>query len=272
MAFNPRSNVLASGSYDESVRLWDGRSGRCLRMLPCHSEPVTSVHFSPDGTVLATSSYDGLVRLWDVSTGQCLKTLQETDGMPPVTHCRYSPNGVYLLSSSLDDRLRLWDYVESRKVKTYTGHVNGRYCIASAFLAPAPALVAATHGSSSGSSGSSSGSSGAASAPSSAAAKPAYRQLIASGSEDGVVYIWDVQTRRIVSQCKGHAGAVLAVDAHPTELRLVSGGTNIHLAPPAAEGEAPPQQEAVHDYSIRMWALEEGGLQQHSSSMDDDDL
>lgn len=59
--FSPRCNILASGSYDESLRIWDVRSGKCIRVIPAHSEPVTSVQFNGDGTVLATGSYDGLV-------------------------------------------------------------------------------------------------------------------------------------------------------------------------------------------------------------------
>ena len=58
--FNPQSNLLVSGSFDESVRIWDVRSGKCLRVLPAHSDPVTATHFNRDGTLILSSSYDGL--------------------------------------------------------------------------------------------------------------------------------------------------------------------------------------------------------------------
>ena len=69
------NNVLASGSVDETVRLWDLRQGTCVNVLPAHSDPVTGVKFSPDGAILATCSYDGITRLWSVATGACLRTI-----------------------------------------------------------------------------------------------------------------------------------------------------------------------------------------------------
>ena len=44
--FNPQSNLVVSGSFDESVRIWDVRTGKCLKTLPAHSDPVSAVHFN----------------------------------------------------------------------------------------------------------------------------------------------------------------------------------------------------------------------------------
>ena len=87
-----QSNLLVSGSFDESVRIWDVRTGKCLKTLPAHSDPVSAVHFNRDGSLIVSSSYDGLCRIWDTASGQCLKTLIDDDN-PPVSYVKFSPNG-----------------------------------------------------------------------------------------------------------------------------------------------------------------------------------
>jgi len=200
LSFCPRTGLLASGSFDESVRLWDLRAGRCAATLPAHSEPVTAVAFSGDGALLASGSYDGLVRLWDVAAGgACLKTLQE-DGAPPVAAVRWAPNDRFLLSASLDARLRLWEPLAARRVRVLDGHANARFCAAAAFL---PGAMGAARG------------------------RGAPRQLVAAGSEDGAACVWDVQTRELVQRLAPHAGAALALDAHPFRDAVATGGASL---------------------------------------------
>jgi transducin (beta)-like 1 len=65
---NPNSNlILASASFDSTVRLWDVERGNCLHTLMKHTEPVYSVAFSPDGRYLATGSFDKCVNIWNIA-------------------------------------------------------------------------------------------------------------------------------------------------------------------------------------------------------------
>lgn len=117
LAFTPDGRILASGSADKTVKLWDVATGAELRTLGGSTQEVTSVAFSPDGKVLATGfggdvsfniSREGavsirggkgkVITLWDVSSGARLRTLVEDTGS--VTSLAFSPDGKTLASGS----------------------------------------------------------------------------------------------------------------------------------------------------------------------------
>src|SRR5438477_9297827 len=75
LAFAP-DGVLASGSYDGTVKLWDTTSGSCLQTFSGHSDRVIRVVWSPDGCTLASCSVDHTIRLWDDEEGRSRMVLQ----------------------------------------------------------------------------------------------------------------------------------------------------------------------------------------------------
>lgn len=62
--YNPQSNLIVSGSFDESVRVWDVKKGKCIKVLPAHSDPVSGVCFNRDGTLIVSGGYDGLMYIY----------------------------------------------------------------------------------------------------------------------------------------------------------------------------------------------------------------
>ncbi|KAK4148862.1 WD40-repeat-containing domain protein [Chaetomidium leptoderma] len=70
--------LLASGSDDETVKIWDPATGQCVSTLKGHASDfsVWSVAWSHDATRLASGSGDKTVKIWDPGTGQCVSTLK----------------------------------------------------------------------------------------------------------------------------------------------------------------------------------------------------
>ena len=109
LAFKPNSYQLASGSSDDTIRIWDvgdNNNLRHVRTLRGHTDNVTSVAWSPDGRTLASGSHDGMVRLW-ANNGINFAILRGHAGW--VTCVAWSPDGSILASGSHDNTIRIWD-------------------------------------------------------------------------------------------------------------------------------------------------------------------
>src|SRR3990170_3793600 len=91
---SPDGHWLATGSADDSVRLWEVATGRSLAVLQGHTDDVRSVAFSPLGDRLASASEDGTVRLWSIPDGAPLVEMSSL--LERIILVRYSPDGSVL--------------------------------------------------------------------------------------------------------------------------------------------------------------------------------
>ncbi|KAK9361961.1 WD40-repeat-containing domain protein [Lipomyces starkeyi] len=212
---------------DRTIYLWDVTSGSTTRRFSGHMSRVNTVDFNADASVIASGSYDAKVRLWDTKSSSqrpiqlleeakdSISTLQivgcqiitgSVDGYVrvydlrmgqlfedligyPVTSIKDSTDSACTLVSTLDSTIRLMDKSNGTMLQSFKGHLNKEYRIRSCF-----------------------------------GDNDVY---VISGSEDGKVYAWDMLSRRVVHELKGHGEKVISCVAyHPKKPQMVSCGTD----------------------------------------------
>ena len=119
--------ILASGSHDRTIRLWNAHTGEHLRTLKGHIAYVASVAFSPGGKILASGSYDNTIRLWNTHTGEHLRTLEGHLGS--VRSVAFSSDGKTLASGCEERRIRLWNAHTGKHLRTLEGHKKAVYSV-----------------------------------------------------------------------------------------------------------------------------------------------
>lgn len=188
VAFSPNGQILAVGSSDHTIRLYDPATGQPVGEPLEHTGAVLHVAFNPqDSTMLASAGSDNTVRVWDIQTGQLI-------GHPLTGHTKqvwsvaFSPDGRILASGSADSTIMLWNIATQRPVGTLTGHARDVSSVA--FSRDA--------------------------------------RLLASGSADGKVILWSVTDPAKPKLIKAfdHGSWVRSVAFSPTDTLLASSGGN----------------------------------------------
>ncbi|KAM0199102.1 hypothetical protein ACHAPA_003703 [Fusarium lateritium] len=110
---------LISGSFDKTIKIWNWQTGECLSTLQCHTEGVLSVHY--DGCTLASGSIDKTIKVFSFNTKQTFCLRGHTDW---VNHVRIDSPSRVVFSASDDLSVKIWDIDSKQCIKTFLGHVG----------------------------------------------------------------------------------------------------------------------------------------------------
>lgn len=219
LQFSPDGQLLASGSWDTTVRVWQvspgPEYGRLRATLQAHTTKVTAVAFSPDGTLLASAGRDNVVHLWDVATAHRLATVSglskavlclafAPSATPALDGAMAAPRAV-LAGGGIDRVVRIWRvYDDETGVKVSEPLVCARPDQTDSIAA----VVFSPNG-----------------------------RWVASASWDKTVSVWDAQRGVLVRDLCGHTESVKFLAFSPDNAWLAS---------------------SSHDETVRVWGVETG--------------
>lgn len=192
IAVSPDSQIVASGSSDNTVQLWSAITGAHLQTLEAHANAVDVVVFS-DNKTLASGSRDGTVRIWNLPTGKLLHTLRHLHGT--VTAVVFLPDGEHLASASTSSfgsevSIRIWNLKTGAPPKEL--FQSSRHTFRRVAFSPDS-------------------------------------QLMASGLSDNTIEIWDFPTVSHRYKLKGHSDSITTmVFSHNNQL-LASASFDDHV-------------------------------------------
>ncbi|MFN6538102.1 MAG: WD40 repeat domain-containing protein [Nostoc sp. EkiNYC01] len=106
LAISTDAKLLVSGSWDQTIKIWQLETGELLHTLKGHRDRVYAIALSPDEQIIASGSADRTIKLWHLQTGELLGTF--TGHTHIVTALAFTASGEMLVSGSLDKTIKIW--------------------------------------------------------------------------------------------------------------------------------------------------------------------
>ena len=184
VAVNNTGEWLAFGiSSYGQLLVWEWQSERYILKQQGHLHSMTSMSYSPEGQYVATGGQDGKIKVWNTSSGFCFVTLK--DHSASVNDLQFSPKGQVIVSASDDGTVRAFDMIRYRNFRTMTSPKPTQFsCVA---VDPSGELVAA------------------------------------GSTTDFSVYVWSLQTGKLLDVLDGHEGPVTSIKFSPQNPQLATG-------------------------------------------------
>ena len=194
LALSPDGQILAGGSRDNKIYLWNVGTGELIKTLSEHSRGISSIAISPDGKILASGSGDATIKIWHLGTGELLRSLAVPKRSDEVLSIAISPDGQTLASggyrqykSSGDgSTIYLWNLSSGNLSSQLIGHLGPVYSVA---FSPDG-------------------------------------QILATGSWDKTIKLWDLETRKLIRTLTGHSSSVYSIVISPDGQTLTSSGAD----------------------------------------------
>ncbi|KAG6813884.1 hypothetical protein H0H92_006291 [Tricholoma furcatifolium] len=187
--FAPNNEILATGSWSGTVKLWNVPACTPIRTLRGHDDRVGGVAWHPQATLnqekglvnLASGGGEGSVNLWSLESDSPISTMKGHQDR--VCRVAFHPSGNYVASASFDTTWRLWDVTTSKELLLQEGHSKEVYCV-----------DFQTDGA-----------------------------LIASGGLDAIGRVWDLRTGRTAMVLDGHVQSIFSVAFSPNGYQVATG-------------------------------------------------
>lgn len=260
VAVSPSGQVLASGSTDHRIILWNLQTGTKLHTIEGrslwshdgHGDRINALHFTPDGTALVSGSDDGTIKLWNLSDRSLISTLSSSEWV--ISAIAISPDGSLLVSGGANGAIEFWDLERGEFIERIWHHKNrisdlsispdGKALLSSSYdktirlwdLRTAE-LVNTFHGHRD---------------RIGAMAVSFDWRVMVSGSDDGELTFWDLKQAVPLKTIQAHKDAIHSITSSPISWLFASGGDDTCVQVWSLEDEMRKDLKGEETYHDRL--------------------